>query len=99
MKKLFGIIVATAVIFAPLAAQAGPLQNRIDRQEQRIYKGVRNGSISPREYRHLDRRVDNIEAARLRAIRSGGKLTKYEQRRLNQRLNNTSRSIYRAKHN
>jgi hypothetical protein len=99
VKKLFGIIVATAVIFAPLAAQAGPLQNRIDRQEQRIYRGVRNGSISPHEYRRLDRRVDNIEAARLHAIRSGGKLTKYEQLRLNHRLNNTSRSIYRARHN
>ncbi|PSB57627.1 hypothetical protein [Chamaesiphon polymorphus] len=99
MNKLFGIIVATAVIFAPLAAQAGPIQDRIDRQEQRIYRGVRNGSISPREYRHLDRRIDNIEAARLRAIRSGGKLTKYEQRRLNHRLNNTSRSIIRSRHN
>jgi hypothetical protein len=99
VKKLFGIIVATAVIFAPLAAQAGPILNRIDRQERRIEQGVRNGSISHKEYRRLDRRVDNIEAARLRDIRSGGKLTKYEQRRLNHRLNNTSRSIYRARHN
>jgi hypothetical protein len=99
VKKLFGIIVATAVIFAPLAAQAGPILNRIDRQERRIEQGVRNGSISHQEYRRLDRRVDNIEAARLRDIRSGGKLTKYEQRRLNHRLNNTSRSIYRARHN
>ena len=99
MKKLFGIIVATAVIFAPLAAQAGPIQNRIDRQERWLEQGVRNGSISPKEYRRLDRRVDRIEGARLRNIRSGGKLTKYEQRRLNHRLNNTSRSIYRARHN
>jgi hypothetical protein len=47
----------------------------------------------------LDNRVDHIEAARLRAINSDGKFTKVEQHRINHRLNNTSRAIYRAKHN
>jgi hypothetical protein len=99
VNKLIGtIILTTAVVFAPLAAQAGQIQNRINRQETRIYQGVKNGSITRKEYKHLERREDNIEAARLRAIRSGGKLTKAEQYRLNRRLNNTSKSIYRQKH-
>jgi hypothetical protein len=100
MNKLISIIIlTTAVVVAPLAAQAGQLQNRIDRQENRIYQGVKNGSITSKEYQRLDQREDSIEAARLRAIKSGGKLTQAEKYRLNRRLNNTSRSIYRAKHN
>jgi hypothetical protein len=99
VNKLISIMLSTAVIFAPLVAQAGPIQNRINRQEQRIYQGVRSGSISPQEYRRLERREDRIEAARLRSIRSGGRLTTAEKDRLNYRLNRTSESIYRARHN
>jgi hypothetical protein len=98
-KLISTIILTTTVVFAPLTAQAGQVQNRINRQETRIYQGVKNGSITRKEYKNLERREDNIEAARLRAIKSGGKLTKSEKYRLNHRLNNTSHSIYRAKHN
>ncbi len=98
MKKLIGTILFTAVIFAPLAAQAGQVNNRIERQEHRIYQGVKNGSLSPQEYQRLENRTDKIEADRLRAIRSGGKLTHAEKHRLNHRLNHNSRSIYREKH-
>ena len=75
MNKSIVAIVTGLLVLMPLAAQAGPIQNRINNQQQRIYRGVKNGSISPKEYRRLDRRQDNIEAARRRDIRSGGKLT------------------------
>ncbi len=100
MNKLIStLILATAVLCAPLAAQAGQLQHRINHQEHRIYQGVKNGSISRKEYHRLERREDNIEASRLRAIRNGGKLTQAEKHRLNHRLNRTSHNIYRSRHN
>jgi hypothetical protein len=99
MNKSIIAIFTGLVVFTPVVAQAGPLQNRIDRQEHRIEQGVRNGSISPKEYRRLDRRIDRIESARVRDIRSGGKLNQAEKNRLNHRLNRTSRQIYRDKHN
>jgi hypothetical protein len=99
VQKLISAILSTAIIITPLAAQAGPINNRINRQEVRIYQGVRTGALTPKEYKRLDNRVDNIEAARWRAINSGGKFTKAEQRRINHRLNNTSKAIYRTKHN
>jgi Ni/Co efflux regulator RcnB len=99
VKKIISAMLATAVVLLPLAAQAGPLNNRIERQERRIYNGVRNGSLTPSESTRLNKRVDNIEAARYRALRSGGKLTNAEKYRLNRRLNRTSDAIYRAKHN
>jgi Ni/Co efflux regulator RcnB len=97
-KLISTIVLATVVVVAPIAAQAGQIQHRINHQETRIYQGVRNGSISSQEYKHLERREDRIEAARLRAIRSGGKFTKAEKYRLNHRLNNASRRIYHDKH-
>jgi hypothetical protein len=99
MNKSIVAIVTGLLVLMPLAAQAGPLQNRINNQQQRIYHGVKNGSISPKEYRRLERRQDNIEAARRRDIRSGGKLTRSEKHRLNYRLNRLSNTIYRTKHN
>jgi hypothetical protein len=99
MNKSIITILTGLLILAPLAAQAGSLQNRINHQEYRTYRGVKNGSISPKEFRRIDRREDNIEAARLRAIRSGGKLTQAERNRLNHRLNQSSKTIYNYKHN
>ena len=100
MNKLIATTtLSTVVLLAPIAAQAGQLQHRINRQETRIYHGAKNGSLTRKEYKNLDRRLDNIEAARARAIYSGGKFTKAEKYRINRRLNHTSRSIYRVKHN
>jgi hypothetical protein len=99
MNKSIIAIFTGLLVLTPLAAQAGSLQNQINNQEQRTYTGVKNGSISPKEYRQLDRREDKIEAARLRAIRSGGKLTQAEKHRLNHRLNQNSKTIYNYKHN
>jgi hypothetical protein len=99
MNKSIIAIFTGLLVLTPLAAQAGQLQDRLNNQQQRIYTGVKNGSISQQEYRHLERREDNIEAARLRAIRSGGKLTQAEKNRLHHRLNHNSKNIYNYKHN
>jgi hypothetical protein len=99
MNKSIIAIFTGLLVLAPLAAQAGPIQNRINRQEHRIYQGVKNGSISAKEYRQIERREDRIEAARIRDIRSGGKLTQAEKNRLNHRLNKLSNTIYHDKHN
>jgi hypothetical protein len=99
MNKSIIAIFTGLLVLSPLAVQAGPLQNRINHQEYRVDTGVKNGSISPKEYRQLERREDQIEAARLRAIRSGGKLTQAEKHRLNHRLNQNSQTIYNYKHN
>jgi hypothetical protein len=99
MNKVAIAILSGLLVLTPLAAQAGPIQNRINNQQQRIYQGVKNGTISRQEFRRLERREGNIEAARVRDVRSGSKLTQAEKYRLNHRLNHLSNSIYRAKHN
>jgi hypothetical protein len=99
MNKLVSAMLCVAVVFAPLSVRAGEIQNRLNRQESRIHQGIRNGSISPKEARNLKRQKASIRAERAENIRSGGKFTRAEKRHINQRLNRTSRNIYRAKRN
>ncbi|NJK41433.1 MAG: hypothetical protein HC934_08925 [Acaryochloridaceae cyanobacterium SU_2_1] len=86
------------LIAFPSVAYAGPLQNRLDRQEERIYKGVQNGELTLQEYQRLENRQDKLEAQRQKQIRDGGGLSVKEFLRLNRQLNRQSNKIYRQKH-
>lgn len=69
-------------------------------QQQRIAQGVSSGQLTARETGNLENREASIhqQAATDRAA-NGGRLTPQERRQINQRQNNTSRAIYRDKHN
>lgn len=96
-------LVATALLatlIAPLAANAGEVQNRINRENARINQGVRNGSLTYGEYHRLDHSADRIQAQRNRDLRrNDGHLTPAEYRSLNRQQNNLSDRIYFDKHN
>jgi hypothetical protein len=100
MKNLPLVILATAaaLISYPISATAGPIRDRMVNQQQRIYYGVKNDTISGAEYRNLERRSASVAAQRYRYAQSGDGLTVGEKAVLNYRLNNISRSIYRDKH-
>ncbi|HEX3549744.1 MAG TPA: hypothetical protein VHT53_05180 [Candidatus Elarobacter sp.] len=96
-------LLATALfasVVAPLAASAGEVENRIHHENARIDQGVRNGSVTAREYNHLDRSADRIQAERNRDLRrDDGHLTASQHRQLNRQENNLSDRIYFDKHN
>jgi Ni/Co efflux regulator RcnB len=97
-KVLFGIL-AAATFAAPLAAQAGEVVHREHRQENRIYAGVSNGSLTRGEYDRLQAREASINFSRERDLaRNGGTLTPQEYRNLNRRENALSHAIYHEKH-
>jgi hypothetical protein len=95
--QLTAAVIAGAIAF-PTVAAAGPLQNRLNHQDKRIYNGVQNGSLTTREYKNLERRDDAIQAQRARDIRDGGGLTPFEARKLNWKLDRQSYRIYQQKH-
>jgi hypothetical protein len=94
-------LVATALLaalVAPLAASAdGRVEQRIDNQQKRINQGVRNGSLTYREYHRLDNGLDRIQAQRARDLRDG-RLSPAEYRQLNREENRLSDRIYYQKH-
>lgn len=97
-KSLVAAALLTSLV-APLAASAGEVQNRIHRENARIDQGVRNGSLTQREYNRLDNGLDRIQAERNRDLRrNDGHLTAAEYRRLNRQENRLSDQIYLQKH-
>ncbi len=116
MNKILNSLAVLAVgglMFTGSAtAQAGPgavdpghprvnqVNRREGRQQRRIANGVKNGSLSPKETAHLERREAGVQRQEQRDMaKHNGHLTKAEQRQLNRRQNRISRSIYRDKHN
>jgi hypothetical protein len=74
------------------------VNHRERRQQQRIYKGVRNGNLTWREARRLETRERGTNRMEWRMRRSGGGLNWRERRKLGRRLNGNSRAIYNQKH-
>ena len=103
MKRISQIVLALVVItsFASLAsASENPrhMQRRNVRQHERIQQGVRSGSLTPGEARHLrmgERRIHRTE----RRAKADGQLSLRERGRINRMQNHESRHIYRLKHN
>ena len=108
MKRLILVAIASIVsttVISTFPSQASAdnyannYKNRISNQQQRVNQGIRNGSISPREYANLSRRQNALKASAIRDVQDGGGLTSDEKHRLNRRAANISRSIYLNKRN
>jgi len=81
-----------------------PRVNQVNRregkQQQRIAKGISNGSLNPREAAHLEKREAAVEKREQADMaKHNGHLTKAEQAGINRQQNRISRSIARDKHN
>jgi hypothetical protein len=100
MRNTFIIAIALA---APLAIAATPADARInerqDRQQLRIDKGIANGRLTARETANLERQQARIDAAEARDRADGGRLTLRERARIEGRQDRASANIYRKKHN
>jgi hypothetical protein len=102
-RKMFAALMTAGALTAatlPLAAQAGEVHNRVDRQQARIAQGVRSGQLTRGEYDSVENHEDAINAQRRRDLRAdGGHLTPGQQSQLNHELNRNSNRIYFDKHN
>jgi hypothetical protein len=100
VTSLMAASVALATIVPPIAARAGEVYNREQYQEHRIYQGVRNGTVGPREYEVLQNQEARLNARRVEDLENhDGRLTPAEYRNLNRAENRLSHEIYRDKHN
>jgi hypothetical protein len=76
------------------------VNRREARQQARIANGVKNGSLSPKETSHLEKREANVQAREQKDMAAhNGHLTKAEQRGINRQQNRISRTIHQDKHN
>ena len=101
MKTMLRIVTALAGLgMMAGAAQAQTVDQRHYDQQQRIDRGLRNGSMTPGEAHRVERQQRSIhrQEARMR-YRNGGHLNGYDRAVLQHREDRASRHIYRAKHN
>ncbi|QLE54719.1 hypothetical protein [Nostoc sp. TCL26-01] len=98
MKRLIYTAALCMAIFSPTIASAGEVYHRPVQQQRRIYQGVHQGTITPAEFRRLERQRIKLNAARRRDLRDGRGLSVRERRNLNRRENRLSRQIYRDRH-
>jgi hypothetical protein len=99
---LASTLAAVTLLTIPTLSFAGSKHSpgwRMRHQQARIYQGVRQGQIGPREYRHLERQQYRTARMRYRYRHNDGHIGPRERARLQHRLNHTNRSIYRARHN
>jgi len=95
----FGVLMCLAFAATDTAAQrrAG-ISDRQQNQRQRIANGIRSGDLTSRETSRLAREQAHIYRMEARFRRTGGEFTNRERYRIQRELNQSSRHIYRQKH-
>jgi hypothetical protein len=93
MTLASGIAIVTV-----LQAEAGRINTRQARQQQRIYNGVSSGALTPGEYARLQKRQSRLAAKEAQMRASGGGLRPRERAKLEAGQDALSRAIYKQKH-
>lgn len=94
IKSILTIGFAAALVTTALPAQTIPQRER--NQQERIGRGLENGTLGAGQAAHIERQESRInrEVARDRAA-NGGHLTPAERNRVSRQLDHTSREIRR----
>ena len=100
MRTLVATFLTAGMLLSTTAMAAeGRIQNRRERQQQRIGEGVENGKLTPRETARLEHQQAGLNK-QIRTDRkaNGGTLTGQEKAQINREQNRLSGNIYRTKH-
>jgi len=96
IKSIAAALVSTLVFGSLLFAQ-GTINQRERRQQRRIADGVKDGELTRKETRKLEKQQAKIHAAEARA-KSDGEFTAKERAKIQKRQDKASRQIYKEKH-
>ncbi|MEK6325427.1 MAG: hypothetical protein AABN33_27620 [Acidobacteriota bacterium] len=101
MKRIVSILLSVMFVLAlgvtASAQQTPSIDRREHRQQTRIRRGVRSGSLTRREAARMRRQQARTRAIEARA-KSDGRVTARERAHIQRRENRTSRHIYRQRH-
>jgi hypothetical protein len=106
MKRITTLIFASLIIalgfsadtFAQTKSKPRSINNRQQYQQKRIVRGVKSGELTSRETHRLEREQYQIHRQEVRFRHSGDGLSHRERYRLQRQLNQSSRHIYKQKH-
>ena len=106
MKRIIGLTFAALIMICGLSSLSSAqtyhrrhsINARERYQQRRIAQGIRSGELTARESYRLEREQYRIRQQESRFRRSGGGLSQRERARLQREENQSSRRIYRQKH-
>jgi hypothetical protein len=99
MTKKYLTIALTGISFIAAAMPAEVrINQRQDRQQQRIAQGINSGNLTAREAAALEKQQASIARYEARSRADGPGLTKVERARIENRQDKASRNIRRQKH-
>jgi uncharacterized membrane protein YebE (DUF533 family) len=99
MSALLTVMFVLGASIASAAQSSGTPQvdRREHRQQRRIRRGVRSGTLTRHEAKELERQEARTQAQEA-AAKADGRVTRRERAHLQRRLNRTSRHITRQRH-
>src|ERR1700722_6582969 len=99
-RFVFASLISAALLLPVYAQDTSEVQQRKEKQQQRIANGVKSGKMTAGETARAETNEAKInkETAKDRAA-NGGKLTPGEKAKVNHQQNKESKQIYKEKHN
>lgn len=97
IRSLLTAMLGIGALAAAMPAEAR-INQRQDRQQHRIYRGIGSGELTARETYRLERQQGNIARYEARSRADGQGLNWRERYRLERMQDRASRNIYRQKH-
>lgn len=101
-RIMLAIVITTAIalLTGTVGAEtyAPRIQQRENRQQQRINQGEQSGSLTQSESARLEAQQNKIEQDQQR-MASDGNLSRAERKKLTREQNRANRATYRKKHN
>ena len=95
---IFSTLAVSAIFAGSLGAQT--INHARENQQDRIAQGIKSGELTPAEAAKVEGREARINHRIHRdRVANGGTLTKGEKRRIDHSQDQTSKEIYRLKHN
>lgn len=81
MKKILFILMLISFSFALHAQKTTVAENRIARQQERLDKGVANGTVNAAEQKRIQAQID-LQKAQLATATANGKVSKAERKEI-----------------
>jgi len=92
------LLVGTAGMSFAADEKGGRIKQRKEKQQERIAKGVENGSLNAKEAARIERNEAKLNKEIRRDRQDGGGLTNKEKAKINRQQNKISKEIYKEKH-
>ena len=96
IKSVAAALVSTLLLGGVMFAQ-GTVNQRERRQQKRIADGVKDGELTQKEARKLEKEQAKIHAAEAKA-KADGEFTAKERAKIQKKQDKASRKIYKEKH-